>query len=156
MWKLPAKAQTMLITDIRPIVIAGAGHAADPFGQPAEEQRADHLAQIAGGDQQADLAGRDVPQPDQHRQHEGQRQGVEGVEEGGGAHDDARPGVPAANVDVFDSEQQAGLARVPGDAGGGGVQGLFVAIPSGMMRCSCCLRYHAVVPPSAQRWSISG
>jgi hypothetical protein len=65
-------------------------HRAPPppmFGDPAERDGADQLPEEADADQRADLLRRQMPQADQRRQHVGDGDRVEGVEEPCGADD---------------------------------------------------------------------
>ena len=69
-------------------------HAAVALADPAEQQGADQLADIAGRDHEADVRAGELPHRHQHRQHGGDGDGVEGVEECGDADDDPRLDVP--------------------------------------------------------------
>ncbi len=97
---------------------AGRG-AADPsefFGQPAEQQRADKLPDITGPRSEAALPRGNVPQPNQNRQGEGERERIEGVEESRAAHDDAGFGVPSGERHALHPRDQAGrIGRSPGN-----------------------------------------
>ena len=84
----------------------GARHAAVTLCRRAERQRADDLADIAGADHDADFRRRDVPERYQHRQHEGDRQRIERVEEGRTSHHHARINQPARGRYLFQARQQ--------------------------------------------------
>ena len=108
--------------------------AAVALRDPAEEQRAGELTEIAGRDQEADLRTVQLPRRHQHRQHEGDGERVEGVEERRDADDDPRLDVPPRDRQPLDprdnvADRSAGAvgahrplpASVPplGEQGGG-------------------------------------
>ena len=85
------------------------GEPADAFGEPAEADRAEQLPDVPGGQDQADLAGGQVPQFDQLRHREGDDQHGVGVEEGGGSDDDPDPQQPFGDRDPFQPAHQKGV-----------------------------------------------
>src|SRR5665213_3060772 len=70
-------------------------HAADALGEPAEEERAERLAEIGDTDERADFLRRNGPGARDRRQDIGDRQRVERIEENGDAEDDGDRDMPA-------------------------------------------------------------
>ena len=86
------------------------GQSADLLGEPAEEDRAEELPDVAGGEDDTDLGGGEVPFLDQLRHREGDDQHGVGVEEGGGADDDADQQQPAGDREPFEAGHQLGVS----------------------------------------------
>ena len=82
------------------------GEPAEAFGEPAEAQGAEELADVAGREDHPDLGGAEVPLVDQLRHRERDDEHGVGVEEGGRADDDADPQQPAGDRDPFEAGHQ--------------------------------------------------
>ena len=85
------------------------GQAADLLGEPAEEDRADQLADVAGGEDEPDPGGGEAPFLHQRGHREGDDQHGVGVEEGGGADDDADQQQAAGDRDPLEAGYQLGV-----------------------------------------------
>ena len=78
------------------------------FGKPTEQQCAAELSNVTCADEQAAFGRGDVPQTDENRQRECQRQRVKGVEEGCSAYNDASLRVPSGERRIFQTCEQLG------------------------------------------------
>ncbi len=91
-----------------------AADSSECFRGPAEQQRSGKLAHVTGPDEQSDLRGRNVPEADQNRQSERQRQRVKCVKKSRAAHDHARLRVPARERHVLETRDQCGCFSFAG------------------------------------------
>src|SRR5262249_25795282 len=82
------------------------------FGKRAKQQRADELSDVARANQYSALRRRDVPETDQHRQRERERQSAKRIKESRAANDHAGFGVPSRKGNILDSSDQAGGVRL--------------------------------------------
>jgi hypothetical protein len=80
-----------------------AGNPPDAFGEPTEEDRSDHLAEVANRDQPADVGRRQFPKPDQNRQHVRDRKRVKRVEEPAGSDWNEDLQMPGREGEPFDT-----------------------------------------------------
>src|SRR5260370_30127865 len=100
-----------------------------------------------------------MPEAEEDRQQEGQRQRVEGIEEGRAAHDDARPHVPARERHALEPRDQrracAPLPTLPLEGGGNYLAGsdqmksprFFTVVPAQATRLYLHCRPPAAQPP---------
>ena len=95
------------------------GQAADLLGDPAEQDRADQLAEVAGGEDEPDPGGGEAPFLHQRRHREGDDQHGVGVEEGGRADDDADQQQAAGDRDPLEAGDQLGVGDGRGAARAG-------------------------------------
>ena len=70
-----------------------ARNAAEPFGEPTEEQCAGKLSHVTGADEESRFSRSDVPQSNQDREGKRECQCVEGIEERRASYDNAGLGV---------------------------------------------------------------
>ena len=95
------------------------GQAADLLGDPAEQDRADQLAEVAGGEDEPDPGGGEAPFLHQGGHREGDDQHGVGVEEGGRADDDADQQQAAGDRDPLEAGYQLGVGGGCGAARAG-------------------------------------
>jgi len=104
-------------------------HSAVALGDPAEQQRAEQLSEEAGRDHQPDLWRGQFPERHDDRQDRGNRQCVEGIEEGGDAHDDARLDLPPGGGEALEPCHDVVDRRTS-------ACGVHLVLPLAFLRCA--------------------
>ncbi len=85
----------------------------DPLRQPAEDNRADQLPEIAEGQDHSDFSGRELPFPHQHRHRERNGENRIGIEEGRRADDQPGHRQLAGDRQPFEARADIGRAQLP-------------------------------------------